>query len=173
MLQDTMKTILANQFALYIKAQGYHWNVKGMFFPQLHDFFGKFYEDVQGSIDATAEEIRTLNIDAPAGLTVFSALRTISDGTATEASQMLMDLYESNAELLNQLTSAFEQAERAKKYGLADFLSSRIDAHEKHAWMLRSIVAQQPNVTKEEVEQTMTNINERYDFANWAGRRNK
>lgn len=171
MLQDTMKTILANTVALKYKAQGYHWNVKGMFFPQLHDFFGDLYGELDGAIDPTAEEIRTLGIDAPAGLSAFVGLRTIADGTATTPVDMIMDLYQGNAEMINLLTRAFDESNAVKKYGMNDFLGGRIDAHEKHAWMLRSIASGVG--VREEVEQRIADINERYNFVAWNKQRNK
>lgn len=171
MLQDTMKTILANTIVLKYKAQGYHWNVKGMFFPQLHDFFGELYEEFDGAIDPTAEEIRTLGIDAPAGLSAFVALRTIQDGTAEAPVDMILDLYQSNAEMINLLTRAFDESNAMKKYGLNDFLGARIDAHEKHAWMLRTIASGVG--VKEEVERRVADINEKYSFAAWNKHRNK
>lgn len=171
MLQDTMKTILANTVVLKYKAQGYHWNVKGMFFPQLHDFFGELYEEFDGAIDPTAEEIRTLGIDAPAGLSAFVALRTIQDGTAEAPVDMILDLYQSNAEMINLLTRAFDESNAMKKYGLNDFLGARIDAHEKHAWMLRTIASGVG--VKEEVERSVADINEKYSFAAWNKHRNK
>jgi starvation-inducible DNA-binding protein len=172
MLQDTMKTILANTVVLKYKAQGYHWNVKGMFFPQLHEFFGELYEDFEGAIDPIAEEIRTLGIDAPAGLSEFVGLRTIADGTATTPVDMIMDLYQSNAEMINLLTRAFDESNAVKKYGMNDFLGGRIDAHEKHAWMLRSIASGVG--VREEVNQRIADINEKYDFGSWTkSRRNK
>lgn len=171
MLQDTMKTILANTVVLKYKAQGYHWNVKGMFFPQLHDFFGELYEEFEGAIDPTAEEIRTLGIDAPAGLSAFSALRTIQDGTAESPLDMVLDLYQSNAEMINLLTRAFDESNAAKKYGLNDFLGGRIDVHEKHAWMLRTIASGVG--VKEEVNRRIADINEKYSFVAWNKQRNK
>jgi len=171
MLQDTMKTILANTVALKYKAQGYHWNVKGMFFPQLHDFFGDLYEEVGAAIDPTAEEIRTLDVDAPMGLVAFVALKTIQDGTATSPVEMILDLYQSNMEMINLLTRAFEESEQAKKYGMNDFIGNRIDAHEKHNWMLRTIASGVG--VREEVNQKIADINEKYSFASWNKSRKK
>lgn len=171
MLQDTMKTILANTVVLKYKAQGYHWNVKGMFFPQLHDFFGELYAEFDGAIDPTAEEIRTLGIDAPAGLSAFVALRTIQDGTAEAPLDMILDLYQSNAEMINLLTRAFDESNAMKKYGLNDFLGARIDVHEKHAWMLRTIASGVG--VKEEVNRRIADINEKYSFSAWNKHRNK
>jgi DNA-binding ferritin-like protein len=41
--------------------------------------------------------------------------------------------------VIDQLTKTQALAEKNKKMGLANFLQDRIDAHEKHGWMLRSI----------------------------------
>jgi len=171
MLQDTMKTILANVVTMKYNAQGYHWNVKGMFFPQLHDFFGDLYEELDGSVDAIAEEIRTLQIDAPAGIGTFVGLRTLRDGVATTPVDMIMDLYQNNAEIINLYTRAFDESEAVKKYGINDFVGGRIDAHEKHAWMLRTIASGVG--VREEVENRIADINEKYSFASWNKSRNK
>jgi starvation-inducible DNA-binding protein len=171
MLQDTMKTILANVVAMKYNAQGYHWNVKGMFFPQLHKFLGKLYEELDDSIDGIAEEIRTLQIDAPAGIGTFVGLRTLRDGIATTPVDMIMDLYQNNAEIINLYTRAFDEAEAVKKYGMADFIGNRIDAHEKHAWMLRTIASGVG--VREEVENKIADINEKYSFVSWDKARRK
>ena len=39
-LQDIMKKLLADTFALYLKCHQYHWNVEGINFPQYHECFG-------------------------------------------------------------------------------------------------------------------------------------
>ncbi len=77
--------------------------------PQLHDFFGDLYQEFEGAIDPTAEEIRTLGIDAPAGLSEFVALRTIQDGTATTPVDMIMDLYQGNAVISSRDADLFHR----------------------------------------------------------------
>jgi starvation-inducible DNA-binding protein len=66
MLADSLKTLLATEYAFVIKAQLFHWNVEGPDFAQLHKFFGKIYEEVyKNSIDQTAEFIRILDDYTP------------------------------------------------------------------------------------------------------------
>lgn len=137
-LQEQMKVVLADSFMMYLKAQGYHWNVEGILFPMLHDFFGKIYEEVYGSIDTTAEEIRALGAMAPHTLIEFDKYRTVMDTSAVGAQSMLSDLVQVNQAVLNSLMKAFALAETANEQGLMDFLAGRIDAHKKHAWMLTS-----------------------------------
>ena len=139
-LIEMMKKVLADSFALYLKAANYHWNVEGMNFPQYHEFFGKLYEEVYGSIDSTAEEIRTLDAYAPASFARFSELTDIEDElTVPMAIEMANRLKVDNEVVLASLNMAFKLANEFDKQGLADYLAGRIDAHNKHAWMLRSI----------------------------------
>lgn len=138
-LVKAMRTVLANTFVMYFKAQAFHWNVEGVLFKQYHDFFGDIYEEVYGAVDHMAEEIRTLGAYAPMSLTEMYADKTSAEAEGTlSISAMLSSLEMTNAELISQLNAAFKMANDENKQGLADFLAGRIDAHMKHQWMLRS-----------------------------------
>ena len=45
-----------------------------------------------------------------------------------------------NEKVLDSLNKAYELAEKAKKYGVSNLIQARIESHEKHGWMLRSII---------------------------------
>jgi len=53
---------------------------------------------------------------------------------------MMEELYQDNAIILSMYKQAFHVAEEADEQGIANFIAERIDAHGKHAWMLRSIL---------------------------------
>jgi starvation-inducible DNA-binding protein len=138
-LQELMKKALADTYAMYLKTQNYHWNVEGFNFAQYHEFFGSIYTELNGAIDPMAEEIRTLDTYAPASFTRFLELTDIADEmTVPDASEMCRRLLADNTKVLTTLDYCFKMAETLNKQGLADFVAGRIDAHEKHGWMLRS-----------------------------------
>ena len=140
-LIEIMKKVLADTFALYLKAHQYHWNVEGPNFPQYHDFFGNLYEELHDAVDPIAEEIRSLQAYAPGSFTRFSELTDIEDETNVPmAIDMARKLLADNEKVLATLNVAFKLADNFDKQGLADFLAGRIDVHNKHAWMLRSII---------------------------------
>lgn len=140
-LIDSLKVVLAENFALYLKAQYYHWNIEGSDFYQLHEFFGDLYEEIYSSIDKFAEEIRALNSYAPGSLKRFLELSSIADEERIiSANEMLSQLLRDNATYINTLTQAFKQSEIEKEIGLSNFIQDRIDQHKKHAWMLRSFL---------------------------------
>ena len=139
-LQDMMKKVLADTFALYLKAHNYHWNVEGSNFPQYHEFFGNLYEELHGAVDPIAEEIRSLEAYAPGSFTRFMELTDIEDEVTVPAGvEMARRLMTDNERVLATLNMAFKLADTMDKQGLADFLAGRIDVHNKHGWMLRSI----------------------------------
>lgn len=140
-LIDSLKKVLAENFALYLKAQYYHWNVEGPDFYQLHEFFGELYGEIYSSIDKFAEEIRALNSYAPGSLKRFMELSSIEDEERIlSANEMLSQLLNDNNTYINTLSLAFQMSEKEKEIGLSNFIQDRIDQHKKHGWMLKSFL---------------------------------
>ncbi len=138
-LQNAAKIAFASSFSFYLKAQNFHWNVEGEDFLQYHDLFGKIYEEVYGSIDTFAEQIRAMGAYAPASLARFNMLSQIQDeNEILPKDQMLMELLQDNERLINILKLTFEVSERNKEFGFSDFVAGRMDAHRKHGWMIKS-----------------------------------
>lgn len=138
-LSISLKITLANTFVMYFKAQSHHWNVVGMNFSQLHDFFGDLYNDLFEAVDSIAEEIRALNSDAPRSLSELYQYKTTNEGNVSiTAEQMLEDLSITNDAVIESLNKSMELAEAANEQGLMDFIAGRIDTHKKHGWMIRS-----------------------------------
>jgi starvation-inducible DNA-binding protein len=138
-LQRALKIAFASEFAFYLKAQYFHWNVEGPNFPQLHDLFGKIYEEVYGSIDTFAEEIRATGTYTPGSFTRFSILSLVDDEVEVlPAEAMLMELFEDSEKMAEMFRIVFNASEELGLHGLSDFLAGRQDAHKKHSWMLRS-----------------------------------
>jgi len=139
-LIEIMRKVLADTFAMYLKAHNYHWNVEGANFPQYHEFFGNLYEELHGAVDPIAEEIRSLDAYAPGSFTRFLELTTIEDETSIPGGiEMARRLAMDNEKVLATLDIAFKLADELDQQGLSDFIAGRIDTHKKHGWMLRSI----------------------------------
>lgn len=145
MLADNLKVLLATSYAFAVKAQHFHWNVEGPDFPQLHEFFGNLYEEVfDNAIDQAAEYIRALGVYTPGSLARFIELNRIEEQLKIpRAEAMVAELERDNQELLSMWKATFPIAEEENEQGIADFIASRIDAHGKHGWMLRSILQKQ------------------------------
>jgi len=140
-LIEQMKVTLASTFAFYLKAHGFHWNVEGANFPQYHKFLDKIWNETFDAVDPIAEHLRTLDAYAPASFARYTDLSIIKDEiNIPPAMSMMVKLTADNAAIITQLTKTQAIAEKQNKMGIANFLQDRIDAHEKHGWMLRSII---------------------------------
>lgn len=139
MLADSLKILLATEEAFALKAKQFHWNVEGPDFGQLHAFFDAIHDDVYGATDPTAEYIRALGDYAPGSFERFEELTTISGQTKIpRARLMLEELLANNGQMLELLNKTFQTATEENQQGIANFIAERIDAHQKHGWMLRS-----------------------------------
>ena len=141
MLVDNMKVLLASSFSLYLKASNFHWNVEGPNFPQYHEFLGDYYAEIYGTVDTIAEYIRALDSYAPGSLSRFQELSIIQDCTEQLMPlEQFAELLSDNSTMLDYLNGTFIAATAENQQGIANFLAERIDAMQKHNWMIRSIL---------------------------------
>jgi starvation-inducible DNA-binding protein len=59
-LAKKLNVLLANYHVFYMNSRGYHWNIKGDKFFELHLKFEELYTDLQVKIDELAERVLTL-----------------------------------------------------------------------------------------------------------------
>jgi len=138
-LVKLMRIAFASEYSFYLKAHNYHWNVEGPLFQQFHELFGNIYEEVYGSIDDFAENIRKLDAYTPGSFDRFNMLSRIDDENGVPSpEEMVKNLLEDSDKMAIILKTAFDASEAAGEHGLSDFLAGRQDAHRKHSWMLRS-----------------------------------
>lgn len=141
MLIDQLKHVHANAFTYYLKAHFYHWNIEGANFPQYHEFLQNLYQEVFESVDTIAELIRTLDSYAPGTLGRLKELTSIQESDdIPDAMTMMSNLQSENNIMRASLMTAYNTANDTGEIGIANFLQDRIQAHEKHGWMLRSIL---------------------------------
>ena len=139
-LTTALKIVLANTYAMYFKAHGFHWNVEGKDFSQMHDFFSGIYEELFAAVDTIAEEIRALDEYAPYNMTELASITTIKESNiyGVDVSGMLADLNDANGSVVEALNSAHKLAEAENNRGLLNLIEERLDVHAKHGWMIRA-----------------------------------
>ena len=139
-LAEKLAVLLSNIRVFVALTQGYHWNVKGADFKELHAFFSDIYDDVDDSIDPLAENILKLGYDAPYLLEDFidmSVIGNVQRITNGDGMAMVQSLYESNKIVIGLITVAFDEASSATtSQSIANFLADRLDMHQKWNWQL-------------------------------------
>ena len=136
-----LSRLLADTYTLYLKTHNFHWNVTGPMFNTLHLMFEQQYNELWAAIDLIAERIRTLGVAAPGTYKEYARLSSIqeTDGVpkAEEMVRLLVEGQEAAARTAREVFSLVEQVHDAPT---ADLLTQRLQAHEKNAWMLRSLL---------------------------------
>lgn len=138
-LQQLSKIAFASTYSFALKSQNFHWNVEGSDFFEYHALFEKIYEEVYGVVDDFAENIRKLKTYTPASLSRFNMLTQVKDETEIiPLEAMVQELLQDNERMIIILKKTYDAAEAEGKHGFSNFLAERMDAHEKHGWMLRA-----------------------------------
>lgn len=141
-LIQQLKVILGTNFALYLKSHNYHWNIEGANFPQYHDFLNNFYTQVFAQTDPIAENIRYLDAYVPGSMERFLELSDIKEAVDAIPSPVMMmtELKEDNDRFIFHLRAGIVAADQAGEPAVSNFLQDILSAHQKKAWMLRSII---------------------------------
>lgn len=140
-LVDGYKVFLASNFTLYLKTHNAHFNVTGMFFPQLHDLFKTQYDDMWAAFDQIGENIRKLDAFTPATLVEFKKFSVVDDfDSVLGAKEYVERLYLDHERMIILLDRVFKLAEGDNKQADMDFIAGRMDMHAKHRWMLKTLL---------------------------------
>ncbi len=139
---NAVKQLLANTYTLYLKTHGYHWNVEGPHFQQLHIQFMEQYTEMWAAVDVLAERIRALGHFAPASYAEMSSLSSVKEETGTpDWKAMVQTLAQGHEEVAKTARDVLRIAEQVGDDATADVVAPRVTLHEKTAWMLRATAA--------------------------------
>ncbi len=138
-ISEGLSRMLADTYALYLKTQNFHWNVRGPEFYSLHILFEKQYEDLAEAVDEIAERIRALGYYADATFSTFKNKTAIKeDEKVLNGKEMLHQLVEGHETLCRGARKVAEIADKEGDFATVDMIGRRLGAHEKMAWFLRS-----------------------------------
>ena len=134
-----LSKLLADTYTLYLKTHGYHWNVEGPHFQQLHIQFMEQYTEMWTAVDELAERIRALGHYAPGSYAQFVKLSTIKEEDGQpDWLAMVRNLADGHEQVAQSARAVLRVAEDIGDDATADVVTPRITLHEKTAWMLRA-----------------------------------
>jgi starvation-inducible DNA-binding protein len=141
---NLLNTLLSDEYVLYVKTQNYHWNVTGLMFNDLHQFFGKQYAELANIVDLVAERVRILGGKTFGTLQEFIEHARIKEftGTVPDYKEMLKNLLADHESIIRSVRAGIDAtSDEFEDMGTNNFLSDLITKHEKMAWMLRAYVS--------------------------------
>ena len=135
-LSDELNELLANFAVSYQNVRGFHWNIRGEKFFELHAKFEELYLDFQVKIDEIAERILTL------GGTPYHAFTQFIEASTVKPAEYIKDGKRAVQRVLAAFTSLlllerelFELAQKSGDEGTASMMSDYIRQQEKLVWM--------------------------------------
>ncbi len=140
-LSQELNSLLANYQVYYQNLRGFHWNIKGSQFFELHLKFEELYTDAQTSIDEIAERILTLGETPMHSFEDYIATSSIeAKRNITDAGGTVGSVLDGLSVLLEKERSILELATKAGDEGTNDLMTGYIAAQEKIIWMLSAFL---------------------------------
>ncbi|RUO76792.1 Dps family protein [Pseudidiomarina taiwanensis] len=141
-LATRLNNLLANYQIFYMNVRGFHWNVKGKEFFELHAKFEETYNDLLLKVDEIAERILTLGqrpLHAYSTYVQTSEIQEIKD--VHDGKACVHAVLEGYTTTIRMQREILELASDAGDEGTAALMSDYIKEQEKTAWMLNAYLA--------------------------------
>ncbi|WBA18688.1 Dps family protein [Salinivibrio kushneri] len=134
-----LDTLLANYQVLYTNVRGFHWNIKGNDFFELHTKFEEIYTDLQTKIDEVAERILTIGGTAEHRFSEYLKVSEIKEHAPEASGQAgVRALVEGFSVLIGLQRDIMNLAGDAGDEGTSALMSDYIREQEKLMWMLNA-----------------------------------
>jgi starvation-inducible DNA-binding protein len=138
-LAEKLNDLLSNYSVFYINLRGFHWNIRGDKFFELHLKFEELYNDVILKIDEIAERILTLGHRPRHAYSVYiqhSEIKEIKD--VTDSKECIMHILNGFQTILIKQRELLEISGQADDEGTNALMSDYIREQEKLVWMYNS-----------------------------------
>jgi len=142
-LADSLNELLSNYQIFYMNVRGYHWNIKGDNFFELHVKFEELYDDLLLKIDEIAERVLTLgHRPAHAYSTYIEKSEVPERKDVSDGKEAVGNIVESYGMLIRTQRKLLNLAGEADDEGTVALMSDYISEQEKTLWMYRSYLGQ-------------------------------
>ena len=140
-LSEKLNELLANYSIFYQNTRGYHWNIKGEKFFELHLKFEELYNDLILKIDEIAERILTLGHAPKHNYSDYKVISKIKESIElTDGTLAIENILESFRTTIILQRELFTLASDADDEGTNALMSDYIREQEKLVWMYSSFL---------------------------------
>lgn len=135
-LAEKMNRLLANYQVFYLNARGYHWNITGEKFFELHAKFEELYNNILVKVDEIAERILTLGITPLHTFSDYLQVAEIKEAkNVSDGRQAMENVLASFKSLIQLQREIADEAAQASDEGTNALMSDYIREQEKLVWM--------------------------------------
>jgi len=131
-----LNILLSNYHLFYQNTRGFHWNITGDKFFELHVKFEELYTDALLKVDEIAERILTLGFTPTHTFTDYIAASTIKEAkNVTDGKKAIALILEGYSVLLPLERELLQLSTEANDEGTNALMSDYIRQQEKSVWM--------------------------------------
>lgn len=135
-LATKLNELLANYSTFYQNVRGYHWNIKGEKFFELHAKFEELYNDLVLKIDELAERILTLGFSPDHKFSEYMKISQIKESTQSrDGLKAVEDILNSFKIIITLQRGILSLSEETEDEGTNALMSDYIREQEKLVWM--------------------------------------
>ncbi len=142
-LAEALNELLANYQIFYMNVRGYHWNIKGENFFELHAKFEELYNDLLLKVDEVAERVLTLGHRPVHAYSAYIERSDVAESKdVSDGRTAVGQIVDSFAKLIGKQRDLLSLAGDADDEGTVALMSDYISQQEKTVWMYRSYLGQ-------------------------------
>jgi len=140
-LAELLNDLLANYQVFYMNVRGFHWNIRGDKFFELHAKFEELYNDALVKIDEIAERILTLGYTPLHSYTAYQETSEIEEQTdVSDGATAVNHILDGFKVLLTKERALLKLSAEAEDEGTNALMSDYVREQEKLVWMYSSFL---------------------------------
>jgi starvation-inducible DNA-binding protein len=142
-IANSLRPLLADVFALYLKTKNFHWHMSGPHFRDYHLLLDEHADQIFAMSDDIAERARKLGASTLHSIGEVSRYQRLKDNDAETVGprEMLLELRQDNLQLTRFLRETHDVCDRHRDVATASLIENWIDETERRTWFLSETVS--------------------------------
>lgn len=139
----SLRPLLADVFALYLKTKSFHWHMSGRHFRDYHLLLDEHAEQIFAMTDEIAERARKIGGSTLRSISDVSRYQRLKDNNAEGVTpkEMLAELCADNLQLTRFLRSTHEDCDKHGDVATASLIENWVNETERRTWYLSEVVS--------------------------------
>ena len=139
---EKLNILLSSEMLYYQNVRGYHWNIKGPQFFELHMKFEELYNEAAAFADEVAERILMLKGKPLHTYSDFLKHSIVNEtANVSKDSECVKNVVQHSEKLLALVNEILEMATKNEDEGTMNLMSDQVNVIEARLWMFSSWLA--------------------------------
>ena len=141
-ISSSLRKLLADVFALYVKTKNFHWHMSGPHFRDYHLLLDEQSEQIFAMTDTIAERARKIGATTLHSISDIAKHQRLKDNNqeSVGAMEMIKELCDDGQQLTRSLRAAHEICGRHNDVATTSLIEVWIDETERRTWFLSEIL---------------------------------